>query len=273
MIQYIEPAIFGAVQGLAEFLPISSSAHLLLLHSVTHFSIGSDLSFDTALHLGTLVALIVFFWRDLLRILGAWLSSFRHWNVRADANQRLGWLLVIASIPGAIAGVVLESKAETIFRAPELTAIVMIVAGILLWAADRFVVQRDTLDHVTWKHALLIGLAQAVALIPGVSRSGATIALGRLLKMTRDAAARFSFLMSVPIVAGAVMKQMFELRNQTFTSQQQLSFVVGMVTAAVIGYLAIRVLLRYISNHSYSVFMWYRVGLGLVTLGVLWYVR
>lgn len=267
---FIEPAMFGAVQGLAEFLPISSSGHLLLLHSVTHFSVGSDLSFDVALHLGTLVALVVYFWRDLLRILGAWLKSFAHWNVRNDADQRLGWLLVIASVPGAIAGAALESKAETMFRAPALTATVLIIAGILLWAADRYVVQRDSMDQLTWKHALLIGLAQALAIIPGVSRSGATISLGRLLKLTRDAAARFSFLMSGPIVAGAVVKKAFEMRHVALTSTQRMDFLVGTLVAAVVGWLAIRVLLRYISRHSYAVFMWYRMALGLTVFIVLW---
>lgn len=267
---FIEPVLFGAVQGLAEFLPISSSGHLLLLHSVTHFSVGSDLAFDVALHLGTLVALLVFFWRDLVRIFIAWLKSFSHLNLGQDSDQRLGWLLVIASIPGAIAGVLLESKAETVFRAPALTAVVMIVAGLLLWAADRFVIQRDDLTELTWKDAMLIGLAQAVALVPGVSRSGATIATARLLKITRQAAARFSFLMSVPIITGAVTKQFIDLRHTTFTSAQTIDFLIGTLAAAIVGYIAIRVLLRYIANHSYSVFMWYRVGLGTVVLLVLW---
>jgi undecaprenyl-diphosphatase len=268
--QIIEPAIFGAVQGLAEFLPISSSGHLLLLHSVTHFSVGSDLTFDVALHVGTLVALIAYFWRDFLRILGAWLGSFRRWDVRTDVNQRLAWLLVLASIPGALAGAVLESKAETIFRAPALTAVVLIGVGILLWAADRFVGQRDGIENVGWKQALAIGVAQAVAIVPGVSRSGATIAVGRALKMTREAAARFSFYMSAPIIAGAVLKKAFELRNVTFSSQQQWDFLIGAAVAAIVGYLAIRILLRFISRHSYSIFMWYRVLLGVIVLLVVW---
>jgi len=269
----LQAAIFGAVQGLAEFLPISSSAHLLLLHSVTQFSVGSDLSFDVALHLGTLFALVIFFWHDLLRIFVAWVNSFRHWNFSNDINQRLGWFLVIASVPGVVAGILFESKAETVFRDPALTAVVMIIAGILLWAADKFIVQRDTIEQATWKSALLIGLAQAVAIVPGVSRSGATIALGRLLKMTREAAARFSFLLSAPIVTGAVAKKLYDLRQESFSPEQQLSFVVGTVVAAIVGYVAIRVLLRYISRHSYSIFMWYRIAVGVVTLLVIWITR
>lgn len=271
--EILQAAIFGVVQGLTEFLPISSSAHLLLLHSVTHFSVGSDLTFDVALHLGTLTALLIFFWRDLVRILKAWFRSFSNWNVRHDADQRLGWLLVLASIPGAIAGILLESKAETVFRTPVLAAIVMMVAGVLLWAADRFVAQRDGMDRLTWKHAVLIGLAQAVAIIPGVSRSGATIALGRLLKMTRESAARFSFLLSAPIVGGAVAKKLFDLRSETFTASQRLDFIIGTAVAAIVGYLAIRILLRYVSRHSYGIFMWYRLALGLIILLVVWYTR
>lgn len=271
--QIIEPALFGAVQGLAEFLPISSSGHLLLLHSVTHFSVSSDLTFDVALHLGTLVALIAYFWRDLLRIFGAWLGSFRKWDYRGNADQRAGWLLVLASIPGALAGVALESKAETVFREPALTAIVMIVAGFLLWASDRFVVQRDGIESLGWKQALIIGIAQAVAIIPGVSRSGATIAVGRALHMTRDAAARFSFLMSAPIIAGAVAKKVFELRDVSFSIQQRWDFLIGVIVAAIVGYLAIKILLKFVSRHSYSIFMWYRVALGVVVLAVIWAIK
>lgn len=269
----IEPGIFGAVQGLAEFLPISSSGHLLLLHSVTHFSVGKDLTFDVALHMGTLLALIVFFWRDLWRLAVAWFSSFRHWDVRQNADQRLAWLLVLASVPGAIAGVLLEKTAETTFRSPALVGVVIIVAGVILWAADRYAEQRDDVQQLGWRQALLIGIAQAVALVPGVSRSGATITIGRLLRLTRSAAARFSFLMSAPILAGAGAKQLFALRHETLTSTQRADFVIGMVVAAVVGYLAIGFLLRYIAKHSYSVFMWYRVLLGLTTLVVIYLTR
>ncbi len=269
MLHIIEPAIFGAVQGLAEFLPISSSGHLLLLHSVTHFSVGDDLTFDVALHAGTLLALVLYFWRDLWNILVAWLKSFRHWNIKEDANQRLAWLLVLASVPGAIAGVLLEKTADTAFRSPLLVGIVLIIAGVVLWIADRYNEQRDDMDKLGWGKALLIGVAQAIALIPGVSRSGATITLGRFLKLKRDAAAKFSFLMSAPILLGAVAKKMYDLRHVTVTSTQRWDFVVGIIVAAVVGFLAIRVLLRYISNHSYAVFMWYRVVLGVITIAVV----
>lgn len=273
MINVIEPAVFGAVQGLAEFLPISSSGHLLLLHSVTHFSIGDDLTFDVALHLGTLVALVVYFWRELWSVLRAWLRSFRSWNVQQDAQQRLAWLLIIASIPGAIAGVLLESAAETAFRSPVLVACTLILAGVALWAADRWSTQERSLEQIGWRQALLIGIAQAVAVVPGVSRSGATIALARVLKFSRETAARFSFLMSAPILAGAGAKKLFELRHASLTSTQQWDFLIGVVVAAIVGWFAIRVLLRYISRHSYSIFAWYRLALGVLTLIIVYLTR
>lgn len=264
-----EPALFGAIQGLTEFLPVSSSGHLLLLHSVTQFSIVDDLAFDVALHLGTLVALVAYFWRDLFRILAAWFRSFRRWDVSSDPDQRLGWLLVIASGPAVVAGLAFETVAETAFRSPILVAITLMVAGVLLWLADRLAAQQREMAGLGWGQALLIGCAQAIALVPGISRSGATMAVGRLLRLKRDAAARFSFLMSAPILAGAVAKKLFDLRQTTLTPTQQLEFVVGIVVAGVVGWLAIRMLLRYISHHSYSVFMWYRLLLGGTTLAII----
>lgn len=269
----VEPAIFGAVQGLTEFLPISSSGHLLLLHSVTHFSIGDDLTFDVALHLGTLGAVIIYFWYDLWRMLRAWWRSLRRWDVVHDVDQRLAWLLIAASVPGALAGAALESKAETMFRSPLLVAMTMMVAGVVLWAADRFSIQRDEMGRLGWGRALLIGVAQAMAIVPGVSRSGATMTIGRLLRLNRQAAARFSFLMSVPILLGAVAKKWYELRHVNLTGDQQAAFVIGILTASIVGWVAIRVFLRYISRHSYSLFMWYRLAFGAVILIVLFFNR
>lgn len=269
MTSFIEPAGFGALQGLTEFLPISSSGHLLLLHSLTQFSLVDDLTFDVALHVGTLLALIAYFWRDLWRFGRAWLSSFGRWNYRRDPDQRLAWLLLVASVPGAIAGVMLEPIAETTFRSPVLVAVTLMLAGVGLWAADRYSSQQRTMDQLGWRQALLIGLAQAVALVPGVSRSGATMSLGRLLQLTRDAAARFSFLMSAPILVGAVGKKLYELRDVTLTSEEQSHFLVGIAAAAVVGWFAIRFLLRYLSRHSYVIFMWYRLALGATILLVV----
>lgn len=269
---HIDSAIlFGAVQGLSEFLPISSSGHLLLLHSVAHFSVGDDLAFDVALHMGTLLALIVFFWKDLWRILLAWLRSFKHLRALTLPDEKMGWLLIIASVPGAIFGDLFEKQIDTVLRSPALVGVTLIVVGIILWAVDRMARRDRSLDQITWWQSFWIGLGQAVALIPGVSRSGSTIIVGRAFGLTREAAARFSFLMAVPIIAGAGVKKFLDLQQVTLSSAVKTEFLIGMISAAIVGYLAIRVLLRFVSTHSYAVFAWYRLAIGVATLAwFLW---
>ncbi len=264
-----EAALFGAVQGLAEFLPISSSGHLLLLHSITHFSVGDDLTFDVALHLGTLLALLAYFWHDLWRLVRSWFRNFGRWQM-SDPDQRLAWWLLIATIPGAIAGALLESAAESTFRQPALVALTLIGAGIVLWLADRFGRSDRALDRITWWQALLVGLAQMFAVVPGISRSGVTITAGRWLGFDRPSAARFSFLLATPITAGAVLKKLFELRHESLTSDQRLAFIVGAAVAAIVGYVVIRALLRFLSRHSYAWFTAYRIVLGLTVLAIVW---
>ncbi len=192
-------AIFlGIVQGLTEFLPISSSAHLALLeHYLTIPEAG--LVFDVLLHVGTLVALIVYFWQDWLDMFKAVLKPERHNRF----ERRLFWYLVVATIPGALAGFLLEKKAETIFRAPMRIAILLGVMGVILYLADRLARHQRRLPGITLTDAILIGLSQALAIMPGVSRSGSTMTMGLFLGFTRETAARFSFLMSTPIIFGA----------------------------------------------------------------------
>ena len=267
---YFEPALFGAVQGLTEFLPISSSAHLLLLHHITHFTVADDLAFDVALHVGTLVAVVTYFWRDLWRLLRAWLVGFKKMNWTQNNDQRLAWWLVIASVPAALAGAALETKAETAFRAPLLTALVLILAGVILWLTDRFKSTDHDLPDITWRQALMIGVAQAVALVPGVSRSGATITMARLFRLNRAAAARFSFLLSAPILLGAGVKKMLDLGQMHLSSLQLADFAVGAIVAALVGLVAINILLRFISRHSYGAFAVYRLVVGGLVLAALW---
>lgn len=264
-----EAAVFGAVQGLSEFLPISSSGHLLLLHSITHFSVGDDLTFDVALHLGTLLALITFFWNDLWRLLRAWFRSFRRWQW-SDGNQRLAWLLVIATVPGAAAGALLESAAENAFRQSVLVALTLIGAGLVLWLADRYGRTDRPIEQISWRQAIVLGLAQMFAVVPGISRSGVTITAGRWLGLNRPAAARFSFLLATPITAGAVLKKLLDIRHEHLSPDQQLAFVVGAAVAAIVGYVVIHVLLRFVSRHSYGWFALYRFALGTAVLLVVW---
>lgn len=257
--------IFGAVQGLTEFLPVSSSGHLVLAHSITDFRVGNELAFDVTLHLGTLAAVVIYFRRDIVRLArAAWELLLRR-RVETD-DQRQAWWLLLATIPAVIAGVLLESAAESTFRSDRLVATTLIIAGVLLWAIDRQRPQDRDLSHLGWWQATLIGVGQAVALIPGVSRSGATMMTARLFRLDRGSAARFSFLLAIPITAGAGMQGLLKVRSEHLPSDQITAYVIGGLTAALVGYAAIRFLLNYVSRHSYGVFALYRLLLGLTVL-------
>jgi len=258
--------VLGLVQGLGEFLPISSSAHLVITPWLFNWE-DPGLGFDIALHWGTLLAVIIYFRtdvRDLIR--GFWHSLFKSTrDFQNNIYQKLSWLLVIASVPGALIGKLLEAKAETVFREPVLIAITLSSFGIVLLLADWFGKKIKNLDKITKTDSVLIGLAQAAAIIPGVSRSGATIAAGLGLGFKRADAARFSFLMSIPIIFGAGAVSLKAGVGGVGT----LPLVVGFVTAAVSGFLSIKFLLQYISRHDYKIFVWYRLALAAVIVLVL----
>lgn len=259
--------VLGLLQGFAEFLPISSSAHLSLAPWLFGWE-PPGLDFDVALHLGTLVAVLWYFRRDWAALTRAGLRILGKRRVDDDEERRVVFL-VIATIPAVIAGGLLQEYAETIFRAPVITAIALIVLGVLLWAIDRWAPADRTLGGMRWPHALLIGVAQTFALVPGVSRSGATITAGRALKMDRQSAAVFSFLMSMPIIAAAAVLKVPEAVARHGISPP---LVAGVAASAVSGWLAIAVLLRYVSRNDYAVFAVYRVLLGGFVLWLL-YVR
>lgn len=257
--------ILGLVQGLTEFLPISSSAHL----SLTPYLFGwrdPGLAFDVALHLGSLLAVLWYFRKEWVELAGAAWDIVRTRRVESVEQKRVVFL-VLATIPGAIGGLLLEEKAETVFRAPALTATALIVMGVILWAVDRYSSTERPMMRMRWVDALLIGTAQVVALVPGVSRSGATMTAGRALRFDRQTAAIFSFLMSMPITAAAIVLKAPDVIGQGNIGMQ---VFVGIVAAAVSSWLAIAVLLRYVSRHSYGIFSLYRLALGLVVLGVIW---
>jgi undecaprenyl-diphosphatase len=287
--------VLGVLQGLTEFLPVSSSAHLTLAPRFLGWS-DPGLAFDVALHVGTLVALLWYFRTDWIALLVAAWRLVTGRRVRADdrpparevapggiahptsepttaderrlaaEDERRVLYLVVATIPAAIGGLLLEDYAETVFRAPAITAVALITMGALLWAVDRAASQDRPLGTMRWTDALLVGLAQVVALVPGVSRSGATITAGRALRFDRTAAARFSFLMSMPVIAAAaVLKVPQVLREGGLTPP----LAVGVVAAALSSWLAIAILLRYVSRHSYGVFAAYRLVLGALVLTLL----
>lgn len=258
--------VLGLVQGLGEFLPISSSAHLIITPWLFKWQ-DPGLGFDVALHWGTLLAVLIYYWRDVILILkGFWHSL---WPATRDLQeniyQKLAWLLIIASVPGAVIGYLLESRAERVFRSPLLIVVTMAVFGIILWAADKFGGKVKNLDRIKWLDALWIGLSQALAIIPGVSRSGATIATGLSMGFKREDAARFSFLMSMPIIFGAGLVS-FKHFGEGVSGGELL---VGFVTAAVVGFLAIKWMLSYLSRRDYKIFVWYRLALAVLLLTVL----
>jgi undecaprenyl-diphosphatase len=270
---YIRPVVMGIVKGLGEFLPISSSAHLILvpwLFGWQNDPVIDSLTFVVALHIGTLIALLVYFWNEWLDLLRA-VPGLLNWAVRAARGDRshkrthaehILTSILIATIPGAILGLLLDELIENALRAPLLIAVTLTVLGLLLYLADRSRPEAKDLAHISWRDSLLIGLAQACALIPGVSRSGATITMGRFLAFDRVAAARFSFLLSAPITVAAVV---FKIPDILRTPPSEIDvFVVGVLVSGAVGALAIGGLLNYVRRAGFGAFAAYRVALTIV---------
>jgi undecaprenyl-diphosphatase len=275
----IESVILGLVQGATEFIPVSSSAHLIIVPWLFGWEDPAltSLPFDVALHAGTLAAVLIFFYRDWVRLLRAFLLSVRERRIGADPERRLAWLLLLGTIPGAAAGALFEGAIDDLFHAPgapvaptEMLVLAAILAGFgaILLLADRIAAHREGLDQLTLRQAGLIGLAQALAIFPGVSRSGATIAAGLALGLRRDDAARFSFLLSAPIIAGAGAKNALEILSDLpsgkFATGDLALFAAGILAAAVSGYFCIRFLIGYLQKHRIDLFAYYRWGLAVV---------
>lgn len=259
-----EGAILGVVQGLTEFLPVSSSAHLILVRAVFGWDAGAlNLAFDVACHLGTLVAVGAFFSGDIVGMLRGVPSAL---SSRPSADGRRIWLLVAAMVPVVIVGLVLSGYIDAVRDQPRLTAGALIAGAGLLFLVERLTPRAGTEATLTVAGAVVIGAAQALALVPGVSRSGATITAGMLLGMSRLASARFTFLLSVPAIAAAAAHEGLELRHVTLAAHDWSLFGVGLITSAVVGYLTVGFLLKFLVNHRLDVFAWYRVAIGLAIL-------
>lgn len=262
-------ALLGVVQGLTEFLPVSSSAHLILARAFFGWNGEAfGLPFDVACHVGTLAAVVWYFRRDVIAMAAAAPRALRLQN---DPPARQGRLIVLGTVPAVLVAVLFNDWVEERLRTPLVCALTLAAGGLLLLAAERLgrrVRDERTVDE---GDALLLGTAQAAALVPGVSRAGATIATGMLAGLTRHGAARFSFLLGIPAILAAAGKEGVEVARTGFAPGEALLFVVGMVTSAVVGYLTIRYFLRYLARHSLDVFAWYRLVLAAVTFG--WLVR
>jgi undecaprenyl-diphosphatase len=258
-----QAAVLGLVQGLGEFLPISSSAHLVLIPWICNWQ-DPGLTFDIALHAGTLLSLVAYFWRDWLKLVRGGTRGF------STAEGRLFWFIAAATLPGAGIGFLLEHKAETVFRSPALIAVMLILMGILLLLADRKGNKSTALSDISFSTSFSIGVSQALAIIPGVSRSGITMTAGLFAGLTREATARFSFLLSAPIIFGAAAVKVPELVSHP--EMVDMPFLVGVAVSALSGFASIAVLLRYVQQRDFTPFVWYRFGLGLLVL-ILFFIR
>jgi undecaprenyl-diphosphatase len=279
----LKAILLGVVQGLTEFIPISSSAHLVIIPWMFQWEDPAleSLTFDVALHLGTLVALLGFFAKDWVRIVRAGVSSIVERKIGEDIDRKTAWFLVIASIPGGVIGLLFEHKIEAWFHPSEgpiqsssmitMALIIALLGGCLL-LAERMAAHLRRMNQITLRDSILVGAAQALAIFPGVSRSGSTITAGLALGLERETAARFSFLMSAPIVAGAGLKSLFKIyegiKSGVISGSDFGLFVVGFLTAAVSGYVCIKYLLQFLQKNPTNVFVYYRWVLALVVLAV-----
>jgi len=270
----VQAMIMGIAQGLTEFLPISSSGHLILLPSLLGWDdpFINSLAFSVMLHLGTLVALLAYFWRDWIRLVPAGLAAIRDRSFAGDPDRKLAWLLAITTIPAIVAGLLLNDPIESTFRQPGLVAVMLLVGAAIIWIADRWGGTRRTIAGMSFRVAFGIGAAQAVALVPGISRSGVSIAAARFAGLDRPAAARFSFLMATPIIAMAGAYETMKLvRGENGAAPELLPMVAGMVAALVSGLAAIHYLLRWLAGHSLDIFVIYRMVLAGIV--VVWFLN
>ena len=283
--------VLAIVQGLAEFIPVSSSGHLIIVRRLlgwNELSPAHELTFDVALHFGTLLSVLFYFRRTWFQIIRAALggrvvrfseAGGEDQNLTADEQREerlLLWFLAVATIPGAIAGKLLEHSAEDYFREHIfLIAGALIVVALLMWWGEKVSQFNKPLTRISLSDALIVGCAQATALIPGVSRSGSTITAGLFRNMTREAAVRFSFLLSTPLIAGAALLKAHELKKEGLPAGMHMPFLVGVVISAVVGYAAIAWLIRYLQSNSLKVFIVYRIVVGMIVIGLalMWHLQ
>ncbi len=262
--------LLSIIQGISEFVPVSSSAHLIISREV--FRIGTAitdemaLSFDLAVHLGTLIAVIIYFWHDLINMVITGLQ----YGLK-DREGRLVWLIAVAIVPAAIAGVLGEDLIENVIRGNlYIIASALAFMGIVIYLVDHYAPTTDEMTHLTFKSALIIGLFQVLALIPGFSRSGSTITGGRLMNLNRAESARFAFLMLVPVTFGAIVYKSLNWETINIVANNSLIFAVGIVVAFITGYLVIGCLLKYLKTNDFKIFMWYRLLMAGIVFIYLW---
>lgn len=256
----LQSIILGAIQGITEFLPVSSTAHLVLMPWFFSWT-DQGLPFNVALHLGSLIAIIYYFWREWIQIIKEFLQSISEWSFEGRPNGKTGLYLIIATIPGGLAGVLFEKYAAGVLRHPLSVAFTLSFFGVVLYFADRHSKKTKTVGEMNIVDCIIIGISQAFAIIPGVSRSGITISGAMFRNLNREEAAKFSFLLAAPLIAGAGI---FEARHLEMSSVMSLPFIAGVLASAVFAFLAIKYLLRFVRKSSYTVFVVYRLALAVL---------
>ncbi len=267
----VQALVIGIVQGLTEFLPISSSGHLIVVPWMLGWKdpFLTSLAFGVVLHLATLVALLAYFWRDWARLVPAGLAAIRDRSFAGDPDRKLAWLIATTMPPAIAAGLLFNDVIETEIRQPVLVAIMLVIGGAILWVADRLGRRTGGMEHLGFGGAFVVGCAQALALVPGISRSGISISAGLALGLTREAAARFSFLMAAPIIAGAGAYEVRKLLvGEAGVTVEMGPLLVGFAAASLAGLAAIAGLLRYLRSHPMTLFVGYRLALAAAVVVV-----
>jgi undecaprenyl-diphosphatase len=273
----IQALVMGLTQGLTEFIPVSSSGHLILVpwlfgwEDKVRDAFLTSIEFTVILHMGTLLALLAYFWREWLKLIPAGLAAIRDRSFKGDPDRKMAWLLVVATIPAVIVGPLLTGPIEDAVREPSRVALMLCVGAAILWLADRWGSKLREMDSITFVGALGIGIAQVLALVPGISRSGISISAGLFSGLTREAAARFSFLMATPVVAGAGLWEARKLlsHDPTAPNPEVKLVVIGFIAAAISGLLAIRFMLEFLKRQPVTLFVVYRVVAAIVVFLVL----
>jgi len=269
----LQVIVLGIVQGLTEFLPISSTAHLVLIPWLFGWPPHS-LAFDIALHAGTLAAIIVYFFRDWIQLIVQGLGGRFDGDPALARNRMLLWLMAMATLPIGLFGYIFKEQAETTWRSPTVIGIMMIAVAAILWLAERAGRRQKDLEHINTVDALLIGIAQALAIVPGTSRSGVTIAAGLFRNLERPAAARFSFLLSTPAIGAAALKDFYDLYKQGgLPHDMRVAFGVGILVSGITGYLVIELFMNYLRRHNLRFFITYRVIFGIIIIALAQFFR
>jgi len=265
--------LLGIIQGLTEFLPVSSTAHLVVIPRLLNWT-DPGLGFDIALHVGTLAAIIIYFFQDWVQVIANGLG-FSYRGTKPDEHSRkLLWFLVVGTIPAAVIGAKFNKYAEGPWRNLYVIGIAMIVIGIVMAIADRFFEKKDGLDQMSWWDAITVGLSQAIALVPGVSRSGITISAARFRLIDRETSARFSFLLSAPVIAGAAAKDALDLRKHGGLPHEMVAaWITGILVSGIVGIVVIAFFLKFLRHNSLAVFVWYRMVFGIIVVALAVFFR